>query len=242
MKHWKQPVDTDIINNEAFDTFDCSVWYHIIMQCRNEAGALPPFFSGNKKFEIELERGQMVFRIRQFARDHIVDRKKVRKSIDKLSKWYHKMDHETKPYGLIITVLNYDEIIKMDHKKDTVGTMKEPQENNEGSTSNKSVKNNKNEKNEKKEREKKTSLTPTLSLTEEINNVLEHFIKKGYMKSFLDLEVEKFISYWTEPNTKGKMRWQCEKFFDVKRRLATWFKRAEEYNPGRAKPQSIPSF
>lgn len=39
----------------------------------------------------------------------------------------------------------------------------------------------------------------------------------------IDSEIEKFLSYWTEKNRSGKERWQCEKFFDVGRRLGTWF-------------------
>lgn len=32
--------------------------------------------------------------------------------------------------------------------------------------------------------------------------------------------MENFIAYWTEPNAKGKMRWQAESFFDMARRIA----------------------
>lgn len=37
-------------------------------------------------------------------------------------------------------------------------------------------------------------------------------------------EINKFISYWTEPNKSGsKTRWQMQNTFEVSRRLATWF-------------------
>lgn len=35
-------------------------------------------------------------------------------------------------------------------------------------------------------------------------------------------EVAKFYDYWTEKNNKGKERWECEKFFDISRRIKTW--------------------
>jgi hypothetical protein len=35
-------------------------------------------------------------------------------------------------------------------------------------------------------------------------------------------EVIKFFNYWTEKNNKGKERWECEKFFDISRRITTW--------------------
>ena len=34
--------------------------------------------------------------------------------------------------------------------------------------------------------------------------------------------LEEFKAYWTETNSKGKMRFQAEKFFDISKRLATW--------------------
>jgi hypothetical protein len=35
-------------------------------------------------------------------------------------------------------------------------------------------------------------------------------------------EYNNFYSYWTEKNNKGKERWECEKFFDISRRVKTW--------------------
>lgn len=52
-------------------------------------------------------------------------------------------------------------------------------------------------------------------------------------------EMKKFISYWTEPNKSGtKVRWQMEKTFDVRRRLATWFGRAGKYDAPRKRSGS----
>lgn len=43
--------------------------------------------------------------------------------------------------------------------------------------------------------------------------------------------LEDFILYWTEPNAKmTKVRWEGEKFFHIKRRLATWAKRSNNWN------------
>jgi hypothetical protein len=35
-------------------------------------------------------------------------------------------------------------------------------------------------------------------------------------------EYMNFALYWTEKNNKGKERWECEKFFDISRRVKTW--------------------
>lgn len=51
-----------------------------------------------------------------------------------------------------------------------------------------------------------------------------------------------FLAYWTEPSKSGKLRWECEKFFDVGRRMDTWRrneeKRAERFAP--ASPTAKP--
>ena len=38
----------------------------------------------------------------------------------------------------------------------------------------------------------------------------------------LGTEYDNFYSYWIEKNNKGKERWECEKFFDISRRVKTW--------------------
>lgn len=43
-------------------------------------------------------------------------------------------------------------------------------------------------------------------------------------------EYEKFYFYWTEKNSKGKERWECEKFFDISRRVNTWMNNKSKFN------------
>ena len=38
-----------------------------------------------------------------------------------------------------------------------------------------------------------------------------------------------FLEYWCEPNKNGKLRYELEKFFDVKRRINTWIKNKNTY-------------
>ena len=47
-------------------------------------------------------------------------------------------------------------------------------------------------------------------------------------KNKLGNEYNRFINYWTESNTKGKMRFQGEKYFDINRRVNTWLERSEQ--------------
>lgn len=45
--------------------------------------------------------------------------------------------------------------------------------------------------------------------------------KTKYPQELLD----DFLNYWTESNGK-KQRWECERFFEISKRLATWLKRS----------------
>jgi hypothetical protein len=42
-------------------------------------------------------------------------------------------------------------------------------------------------------------------------------------------EYDNFFYYWTEKNAKGKERWECEKFFDIGRRVKTWINNIDKF-------------
>lgn len=46
-----------------------------------------------------------------------------------------------------------------------------------------------------------------------------------------ELEIDSFISHWTEKNPKGKkMRFELQKVFDIEKRLRTWERNAKKWN------------
>jgi hypothetical protein len=53
-------------------------------------------------------------------------------------------------------------------------------------------------------------------------------------KELLANNYQEFLDYWSEPNAKGKLRFQCEKFFDIKRRINTWNKNTNRYGNTKA--------
>jgi hypothetical protein len=55
-----------------------------------------------------------------------------------------------------------------------------------------------------------------------INNVNEY-------KEILGDSYNEFMEYWCEPDKNGKLRYELEKFFDVKRRINTWIKNKLRY-------------
>lgn len=42
-------------------------------------------------------------------------------------------------------------------------------------------------------------------------------------------EINKFHDYWTEKNSKGKERWENEKYFDISRRIKTWITNSTKF-------------
>jgi uncharacterized protein YdaU (DUF1376 family) len=40
---------------------------------------------------------------------------------------------------------------------------------------------------------------------------------------------QEFIDYWTEPSKSGKLRYEAQKFFDIKRRVNTWLQNKNKY-------------
>jgi hypothetical protein len=49
-------------------------------------------------------------------------------------------------------------------------------------------------------------------------------------KKFVEETILEFISYWTEPTKSGKkQRWQLQPTFEVLRRLATWFRKSDQF-------------
>jgi len=67
----------------------------------------------------------------------------------------------------------------------------------------------------------------TIELNQEQSNILDlSSFESKYDKSML----AEFQAYWTERNSKGKMRYQAEKYFDISRRLATWARNQSSFS------------
>lgn len=48
-----------------------------------------------------------------------------------------------------------------------------------------------------------------------------------------------FQAYWMEKDSKGKMRYQAEKFFDISRRLATWARNQNSFSKNKKNEQTV---
>lgn len=63
---------------------------------------------------------------------------------------------------------------------------------------------------------------------EDVTTVL---INAGMDGCMVRSEILKFINYWSELTKSGKkQRWELERTFELKRRLATWFRNSKKFN------------
>jgi hypothetical protein len=66
--------------------------------------------------------------------------------------------------------------------------------------------------------------------TETININKDIFINNlEPYKNLLNESYQEFIDYWTEPSKSGKLRYEAQKFFDIKRRVNTWLQNKNKY-------------
>jgi len=72
----------------------------------------------------------------------------------------------------------------------------------------------------------------SINSTNKLYNDKKAFVKRlDELKDKLGNQYDSFLSYWTEADAKGKMRFQDQKFFDISRRIATWVKNSKNFEP-----------
>ena len=91
------------------------------------------------------------------------------------------------------------------------------------------------ERQREREREKERELTTEgePSTFKNLNDRKIEFgtLVKDFVGTYSDDMCKRFFNYWTESNVNGKkMRFEMEKVFDLKRRLATWAKNDKDWN------------
>lgn len=75
------------------------------------------------------------------------------------------------------------------------------------------------------------SVTDSVSVTVKENRELEFRRQAATHSQYSKELVDAFCNYWTESKPNGKkMRFEMQKTFDIKRRLATWAKNESQFN------------
>ncbi len=85
--------------------------------------------------------------------------------------------------------------------------------------------------------------TPKLIAIEFFKNqepIIQELLAKGLPEEAIRREVKAFVNFWTEYNSTGKkQKWQLRETFEVKRRLATWFGRVNQFNKKEGRTRKI---
>ncbi len=171
--NWKQPTPTDIRKNPNINVLDRMVFYEAWSMVRRENG-IEEFKQADRFYSVELKRGQCILKVANIAKVLKIDRRRVRKSVVKLQKWYTNMYIEGKPYGLLLTFKNVDDMMEMHNNMHNSGTSKVHQVHN-GGTAKESVKSVKNKKNERDQK-----VLGQLDLfVNKFNEILETRFKSG---------------------------------------------------------------
>lgn len=138
--------------------------------------------------------------------------------------------------GMIIKLLKFDkyqdlENYKTDTKNDSKTEVKPKRNRNETDMIQENDNNDNNEKNEL------LVSTPAKETRDFFSNLdlqeqtVLGLVERGVSEQAARIEIDKFVSYWTELNPSGtKQRWQMEKTFEIQRRLATWFRNVRNFN------------
>ncbi len=84
--------------------------------------------------------------------------------------------------------------------------------------------------NAKERKEKEIKENKINNKEEFINNIEEY-------REILGECYDEFVEYWCEPSKSGKLRYEMEKFFDIKRRINTWIKNKLRYG-NQSKPNT----
>lgn len=124
-----------------------------------------------------------------------------------------------------LNVCNYESYNNKEHRDNTEITQRQHRDNNEIATNN-NVNNENNENNvNSKPLKKPTKPAPKNNFKKWSIEDFTNEIKEHGEEYESDLK-NSFFSYWTEPNSTGKMRLQLERTWCTKRRLANWFNRS----------------
>lgn len=215
---WQWYDDTNIVR----------VFLHLLLKAN---------FEKKNWHDISIERGQIVTSVKNLAAETHLSAMQIRRALTQLQKTKEITIETTNKYTMI-TICNYAKYQCFDSDEQQTNNKQitnEQQSNNKQTTTTKEIKNIRNKelkkgniysaKNENFDADKSATNIPQPKSFEER--------KKDFMQSVADNGLEKygqemcqeFFDYWTESNPNGKkMRFEMQKVFDIKKRLATWNK------------------
>ena len=120
---WKQPIPTNL--NQVFGENYLAKHLYIELLLRARNSDEEKEFAKRLHF---LKKGQCVCGYRELAKEFGVDHKTIQKNLKKLENVYCKLELKSTNKGTVVTILNYEEVIKMERREelnwDSIGTQK----------------------------------------------------------------------------------------------------------------------
>ena len=187
-----------------------------------------------------INRGQIVTGRQSLARELEISVQSVRSALTRLKSTNEITIKVTNRFS-IITLNNYEKYQSYENSN-----QQNNQQTNQQSTSNQPAINHKQEGKEyKKERnvsvygslrEPTPAQEARLFFTDDQyrQKAVDHLLKQGLAEQEVRAELRKFVGYWTERTKSGiKQRWETERTFEVRRRLATWFNNYQKFSHAR---------
>ena len=151
--NWKVPIPTEV---NDYDIVTRLIICEILLKTRNTDMVAPEIiWHGNKQHLIYLKKGQCVFAKKRFSKEMCTPLSRINRAINLIENGKCVLNCVLKrePFGLICTVLNYDEISSMNIKRNIKQISNEYQTNINDTTSNKNDKNDKNDKSDKNDKD-----------------------------------------------------------------------------------------
>lgn len=161
------------------------------------------------KERVQVRKGQVFFTSKAFAEYLNWPIRRVQKILQDLISFYKVVSIRRHGIYTVVDLQGANFGIKEEVCADLTSKLKEPEQEN------------------KKKFEPFTPLSylkdSVLNNNEELQALVNELTNKGFEKDLVLFELKRFIAYWEEKSARGQERWRGEKYFEVKRRLATWF-------------------
>jgi len=171
----------------------------------------------------EIKRGQYLTSLNTLSQETGLSVKQIRASLNNLEKT-GELGKQTTNLNTLISITNYDYY-------QAKGTPKDKPTANEGQGEGKQRATTNNVNNDNNEEEKSDEGKPSTSKTLKERQIDFGVELKTYVDKYGNTMCKEFFDWWTESNANGKkMRFEMEKVFDLKRRLATWKSRQKNFN------------
>lgn len=218
-----------------WEWFSDSVVVHVFLYCLLMANNKDRSWQG-----ITICRGEFITSVEKLSRTLNVSIQQTRTALRKL-KSTNDITIETTNKYTRITISNYDRYQAMEDIEQQTNQQADEQTNNKRITNEQQTNNNnvriKEYKNKRNidsiiySAEKSAqNIKPSKTIEERESDFMELIAQEG-RGIYPDEMLRAFFNYWSESNQNGKkMRFEMQKTFDVKKRLATWASNEQKYH------------